>query len=75
MLMREEVQLWSLARVEAELACTKAWLCQHLHFDHDLGLWSEMTHNMEILERKIIMPGWSTRQDEVNDDLFLSMAP
>ena len=52
MLMREEVQLWSLARVEAELAHTKAWLCQHLHFDQNLGLWSEMTHNMGILERE-----------------------
>ena len=52
MVMREEVQLWSLARVEAELTCTKAWLCQHLCFDRDLGLWSEMTHNMEILERE-----------------------
>ena len=52
MLMRDKVQLWSLARVEDELTRIKAWLHQHLHFDCDLGLWSEMTHNMEILERE-----------------------
>ena len=52
MLMREEVQLWSLARVEAELACIKAWICWHLHFDQNLGLWSQMNHDMEILERE-----------------------
>ena len=52
MLMREEVQLWSLARVEAELACIKAWLHQHLPFDRDFGLWSQMNHDMEILERE-----------------------
>ena len=49
---REEVQLWSLARVENELARIKAWICQHLHFDQNLGLWSQMHHNMEILERE-----------------------
>ena len=52
MLMREEVQLWLLARVESELARIKAWICQHLHFDQNLGLWSEMNHDMEILERE-----------------------
>ena len=52
MLMREEVQLWSLVRVEAELTCIKAWLCRQLHFDQNLGLWSEVTYNMEILERE-----------------------
>ena len=52
MLMREEVQLWALARVEAELARIKAWICQHLHFNQNLGLWSQMHHDMEILERE-----------------------
>ena len=52
MLIREEVQLWSLTRVEAELAQIKAWILWHLHFDQNLGLWSEMNHNMEILERE-----------------------
>ena len=52
MLTREEVQLWSLARVEAELTRIKAWICQHLHFDQNLGLWSQMNHDMEILERE-----------------------
>ena len=52
MLMREEVQLWSLARVEAELAQIKAWLCQHLRFDQSLGFWSQMNNDMEILERE-----------------------
>ena len=52
MLMREEVQLWPLARVEAELVRIKAWIQQHLHFDQNLGLWSQMHHNMEILERE-----------------------
>ena len=61
------MQLWSLARVEAELTRIKAWLCQHLHFDCDLGLWSQMNHDMEILEReKNIVPGWSVKQGEVN---------
>ena len=50
--MREEVQLWSLARIEAELARIKAWIHQHLHFDQNLGLWSQMNHDMEILERE-----------------------
>ena len=52
MLMREEVQLWPLARVEAELARIKAWLHQHLHFDQNFSLWSQMNHDMEILERE-----------------------
>ena len=52
MLMREEVQLWSLARVENELARIKAWIHQHLHSDQNLGLWSQMHHDMEILERE-----------------------
>ena len=52
MLTREEVQLLSMARVEAVLARIKAWICQHLHFDQNLGLWSQMNHNMEILERE-----------------------
>ena len=52
MLMREEVQLWSLTRVENELARIKAWIHQHLHFDRNLGLWSQMNHDMEILERE-----------------------
>ena len=51
MLMREEVQLWPLTRVEAELEQIKAWICQHLHFNRNFGLWSEMHHNMEILEK------------------------
>ena len=42
----------SMARVEAVLARIKAWICQHLHFDQNLGLWSQMNHNMEILERE-----------------------
>ena len=46
------MQLWPLARVKAELARIKEWLCQHLHFDQNLGLWSEMTHDMEILEKE-----------------------
>ena len=46
------MQLWSLARVEAEIAHIKEWLCQHLHFDCDLGLWSQMNHDTEILERE-----------------------
>ena len=76
MLMREEVQLRSLARVEAELTRIKAWICWHLHFDQNLGLWSQINQDMEILERrKIVMPDLSGRQDKVNDDLFLSMAP
>ena len=52
MLMREEVQLWSLARVEAELARIKAWVHPHFHFDQNLGLWSQMHHDMVILERE-----------------------
>ena len=52
MLTREEVQLWSLTRVENELARIKAWIRQHLHFDRNLGLWSQMNHDMEILERE-----------------------
>ena len=52
MLTREEVQLWSLARVEAELTRIKAWIRRHLHFDQNLGLWSQMNHDMEILERE-----------------------
>ena len=52
MLTREEVQLWPLARVEAELTRIKAWICQHLHFNCNLGLWSQMHHDMEILERE-----------------------
>ena len=50
--MREEVQLWPLARVETELVWIKAWIWQHLHFDCNLGLWSQMHHDMEILERE-----------------------
>ena len=46
------MQLWSLARVENELARIKAWIRQHLHFDQNLGLWSQMHHDMEILERE-----------------------
>ena len=52
MLTRQEVQLWSLARVEAELTCIKAWIHRHLHCDQNLGLWSQMNHDMEILERE-----------------------
>ena len=52
MFMREEVQLWPLARVEAELAQIKAWIHQHLHFNRNSGLLSQMHHNMEILERE-----------------------
>ena len=52
MLTREEVQLWSLARVEAEFTCIKAWIHRHLHFNQNLGLWSQMNHDMEILERE-----------------------
>ena len=52
MLMREEVQLWSLARVEVELTRIKAWIHWHLHFYQNLGLWSQMNHDMEILERE-----------------------
>ena len=52
MLMREEVQLWSLARVEAELTCIKAWIWWHLHFNQNLGLWSQMNSDMEIVERE-----------------------
>ena len=47
---RGGVQLWSLARVENELARIKAWIHQHLDFNRNLGLWSQMHHDMEILE-------------------------
>ena len=53
MLSQAEVQRWPTARLHEELATVLAWLRWHVGWDHNLGLWSAMMHDMEVLQAVI----------------------